>query len=76
MNTTGALFLFAGLGILLIVGMSALDSLHSEVNTTDDSELEAQNEAVKSIENPIFMTFGYGLLIVVAIAAVKSFGDM
>lgn len=76
MNSTGALVLFVGVGILLFVGISALDSLHSEVNVTNDSEIQAQNAITQAIENPILITFGYGLLLVAAIALVKAFGDM
>ncbi|MCC4766404.1 hypothetical protein FXW07_07190 [Methanosarcina sp. DH1] len=76
MNTTGALILFVGLGVLLIAGMHGLEMLHGEVNTTNDTELATQNDTAKAIENPIFTAFGYGLLIVAAIALVESFGKM
>lgn len=76
MNSTGALVLFVGIGILLIAGISGLSDLHSEVNTTNNTELAAQCETAKAIENPIFMAFGYGLLIVAAIAVVNSFRSM
>lgn len=76
MNSTGALVLFVGIGILLIAGISGLSDLHSEVNTTNNTELAAQSETAKAMENPIFMAFGYGLLIVAAIAVVNSFRSM
>lgn len=76
MNTTGSLVLFVGVGILLLAGVYALDDLHGEVNTTNDTKLAAQSETAKAIENPIFMAFGYGLLIVAAIAVVNSFRSM
>lgn len=76
MNSVGALVLFAGVGILLFVGLYALDDLHSEVNTTNDTDLAKQNDLVKSVENPIFTAFGYGLLLVAAIAVVNSFRSM
>lgn len=76
MSSTGMFVLFAGLGILLIVGMSALDSLHAEVNTTNDTGLAAQNDTAKAIENPIFIAFGYGLLIVASMALIQAYKDM
>lgn len=78
MNTTGALVLFVGLGVLLIAGISGLSSLHSEVNTTNEnnSEIQAQNSMMQDIENPLFMVFGYGLLIVAAIMLVNAFRSM
>lgn len=76
MNTTGSLVLFVGVGILLLAGVYALDDLHGEVNTTGNTELESQINTVKAIENPIFMAFGYGLLIMAAIAVVNSFRSM
>lgn len=76
MNSTGALVLFVGIGILLIAGISGMSYLHSEVNTTNNTELAAQNDTAKAIENPIFMAFGGGLLIIAAIALVHAFKEM
>lgn len=72
MNSIGALMLFAGVGILLFVGLYALDDLHGEVNATNDTEFVVQNEAAQAIENPNFMAFGYGLLLAAALLAVNA----
>ena len=75
MGSSGALILFVSIGLLLVVGMFAMGDIHSQVGNSSSTITEQSNTAV-SIQSPIFQAFGYGVLIVGALALLNAFRTM
>jgi hypothetical protein len=76
MGTSGALVLFLGIALLVVTGIYAISDLHVQIENTNDTVIKDQSDLAKSIENPIFMVFGYGVLIIAAIALISAYRSM
>jgi hypothetical protein len=73
MRTVGSLVLMVSLGLILLVGINATQSLSDEANASGDSSIVSQAASGDTVLSPIFLLLGFIVLIVGAIAAVNAF---
>lgn len=71
---SGHLLLFVCLGLMIIIGIVAIDEFHTQ--TVNDSNYTSQADAGISVTKPILTVFGYLALTVASIGLIQALGSM
>jgi len=59
MNVAGSAILLVAVGLLVLVGAVAVNDLHQEAMSTNDTNIQQQASASAAIEKPLFIVFQY-----------------
>ena len=72
LSSSSAILLFVCLGLLAVVGMSALGSLQGEVHS-NDTQVTSAASTTQTVEVPLFTVIGYVALAIAAIGVLNTF---
>lgn len=73
MNTVGGLLLLFALGLIIVVGVPAAQSMLGEASASNDTAIQTAAHGSTGAIQPIFTVLGYVALIIGAIIAINAF---
>ena len=76
MTIAGSAILMVAVGLLVIVGAVAVNDLHQEAMSTNDTNIQQQASVSAAIEKPLLMLFSYGAIILGAFCAINAYAKM
>jgi prepilin signal peptidase PulO-like enzyme (type II secretory pathway) len=76
MNATGSVVLLVAVGLLVLVGAVAVNDLHQEAMSTNDTNIQQQASISAAIEKPLLMLFSGSVIIISAYCTINAFSKM
>ena len=73
MKTVGALILLVSLGLVVLVSIGAIGDMTNQATNSGDMSVVGVISSVGAMANPIFLVFGFLILIVGASIAIDAF---